>query len=204
LKSELGDLLFQIVFYARLAEEQQRFNFHDICQAVSDKLVARHPHIFSNEAQITEQRWEQRKSAERHAKAQYSLLDDIPLALPALMRAEKIQKRCASVGFDWQQVEPVIAKVYEELQEVEQELSLPATNQVRIDEELCDLLFATVNLCRHLNVKAERALHYANQKFVRRFTQLEQHLTENEQTLAEATLSEMEQVWRHIKQTEHE
>ena len=201
LKSELGDLLFQIVFYADLASEQGLFNFDDICRTVADKLVSRHPHVFSNNTTI-KPNWEQLKQQERDKRAQYSLLDDIPTAIPALMKAEKIQKRCASVGFDWTELQPVIAKVKEELNEVEQELAQSTIEQSKVAEEMGDLLFATVNLARHLKVKSELCLQNANNKFIRRFKQVESLLKQKNHNLVDATLEEMEDAWQIVKQTE--
>lgn len=201
LKKELGDLLFQIVFYADLASEQGQFDFEDICQAVADKLVSRHPHIFDDKT-TEKPNWEQLKQKERDERAQYSLLDDIPNAIPALMKAEKIQKRCASVGFDWQELTPVLNKVKEELDEVEHELNKTVQDQSKIEEELGDLFFATVNLARHLKVKSELCLQRANHKFERRFKQVEAILKQNNRRLTDATLEEMEAAWQLVKQLE--
>ncbi|OCL18924.1 nucleoside triphosphate pyrophosphohydrolase [Gilliamella sp. wkB72] len=201
LKNELGDLLFQIVFYADLANEQGLFNFDDICLSVADKLISRHPHVFSNDTTV-KPNWEQLKQQERDKRAQYSLLDDIPIAIPALMKAEKIQKRCASVGFDWVELKPVIDKVKEELSEVEEELNKTAQDQSKIEEELGDLFFATVNLARHLKVKSELCLQNANNKFIRRFKQVELLLKQKNHNLIDATLEEMEDAWQIVKQSE--
>ncbi|MCX8579475.1 nucleoside triphosphate pyrophosphohydrolase [Gilliamella sp. B2717] len=201
LKKELGDLLFQIIFYADLASEQGQFDFEDICQAVADKLVSRHPHIFDDKT-TEKPNWEQLKQKERDERAQYSLLDDIPNAIPALMKAEKIQKRCASVGFDWQELTPVLNKVKEELDEVEHELNKTVQDQSKIEEELGDLFFATVNLARHLKVKSELCLQRANHKFERRFKQVEAILKQNNRRLTDATLEEMEAAWQLVKQLE--
>lgn len=201
LKKELGDLLFQIVFYADLASEQGQFDFEDICQAVADKLVYRHPHIFDDKT-TEKTNWEQLKQKERDERAQYSLLDDIPNAIPALMKAEKIQKRCASAGFDWQELTPVLDKVKEELDEVEHELNKTVQDQSKIEEELGDLFFATVNLARHLKVKSELCLQRANNKFERRFKQVEVILKQNNRRLTDATLEEMEAAWQLVKQLE--
>lgn len=201
LKNELGDLLFQIVFYADLADEQKAFNFDDICNAVADKLVRRHPHIFSDNS-AAKPNWEQLKQQERNERAQFSILDDIPNSLPALMRAEKIQKRCASVGFDWLALQPVLDKVKEELIEVEQELNKSTLEQGKIEEELGDLIFATVNLARHLKVKSELCAQKANNKFVRRFKQVESLLKQKNLALVDATLEQMEDAWQSVKQLE--
>ncbi|OCG04005.1 nucleoside triphosphate pyrophosphohydrolase [Gilliamella sp. wkB112] len=201
LKKELGDLLFQIIFYADLANEQGQFNFDDICQAVADKLVSRHPHVFADKT-TNKPNWEQLKQKERDQRAQYSMLDDIPNAIPALMKAEKIQKRCAAIGFDWLELKPVFDKVKEELNEVEQEISQPEQKQHKIEEELGDLFFATVNLARHLKVKSELCLQQANHKFVRRFKQVEFILKQKGYSLRDATLEEMEDAWQSVKQAE--
>ncbi|MCO1583165.1 nucleoside triphosphate pyrophosphohydrolase, partial [Escherichia coli] len=165
LRGELGDLLFQVVFYAQMAQEEGRFDFNDICAAISDKLERRHPHVFAdssaeNSSEVLA-RWEQIKTEERAQKAQHSALDDIPRSLPALMRAQKIQKRCANVGFDWTTLGPVVDKVYEEIDEVMYEAQQAVVDQAKLEEEMGDLLFATVNLARHLGTKAEIALQKA-------------------------------------------
>ncbi|WP_296207667.1 nucleoside triphosphate pyrophosphohydrolase [Gilliamella sp.] len=201
LKKELGDLLFHIVFYADLAQEQGSFNFDEICLSVVDKLVYRHPHIFT-ENKTEKTNWEQLKQKERDQKAQYSLLDDIPQTIPALMQAEKIQKRCASVGFDWHDIKPVLDKVKEEIDEVEQELEQNKQDPQKIEEELGDLLFATVNLARHLKVKSELCLQQANKKFTRRFQQVESILKQKNLSLIDATLEQMEDAWQSVKQLE--
>ncbi|GKX60318.1 nucleoside triphosphate pyrophosphohydrolase [Leminorella grimontii] len=206
LRDELGDLLYQIVFYARMAQEQGRFDFNDVCNAISDKLVRRHPHVFSdgsaaNEGEVSAE-WEKRKSAEREKKAQHSVLDDIPDALPALMKAHKIQKRCANVGFDWTTLGPVVDKVHEELEEVMHEARQAVVDQSKLEEELGDLLFATVNLSRHLGHKAESALQAANRKFERRFRRVEEIVKSSGKTLEQASLHEMDMVWHQVKEEE--
>ncbi|MDD9340526.1 nucleoside triphosphate pyrophosphohydrolase [Providencia heimbachae] len=206
LKGELGDLLFQVVFYAQMAKEQSLFDFDDICQAVSDKLERRHPHIFDANNQLSSDEviegWEQRKSQERAEKAQFSVLDDIPNSLPALMKAYKIQKRCASVGFDWDTLGPVVGKVHEELEEVMEEATQVVVDERHLEEEIGDLLFATVNLSRHLGYKPEMALQKACQKFETRFRKIEKSLAESGKTTESATLDEMEALWVAIKRQE--
>lgn len=205
MKKELGDLLFHILFYADLANDQGYFNFEDICQAASHKLITRHPHIFAQQTTShadNKANWEQLKQQERDQKAQYSLLDDIPVAMPALMRAEKIQKRCASVGFDWSDIVSVLDKVNEELTEVRQELQAESINPQKVAEEVGDLLFATVNLARHLHIKSEICLQKANLKFERRFRQVEAILKEKKRDLIHATVDEMEAAWQTVKQLE--
>ncbi|MFS2225411.1 nucleoside triphosphate pyrophosphohydrolase [Pantoea sp. B65] len=203
LRDELGDLLFQIVFYAQMASEEGRFNFDDICHAISDKMERRHPHIFGDATVAnSEQRrgiWERTKSAERAGKQQHSALDDIPDALPALMKADKIQKRCSAVGFDWNSLGPVLAKVYEEIDEVMDEAQQAVVDEDKLEEEIGDLLFATVNLSRHLGKKAETALQKANRKFERRFRQVEQIIAAQGLAIGEATLEQMEAAWQQVK-----
>lgn len=227
LKSELGDLLYQVVFYAQMASEQGLFDFHDICAAISDKLERRHPHVFAGEdnqaqenrdseavvpadALTTEaiapetvsERWETIKQQERAAKAQTSVLDDIPKAQPALMRAYKMQKRCATVGFDWDTLGPVVEKVHEEIDEVLAEACQVTKNEVKLAEEIGDLLFATVNLSRHLGHRPELALQQACDKFERRFRQIEQAVAARGALMSETSLEEMEALWQEIKRRE--
>ncbi|MBD8453512.1 nucleoside triphosphate pyrophosphohydrolase [Serratia rubidaea] len=207
LRDELGDLLFQVVFYAQMGQEQGLFDFDDVCSAISDKLERRHPHIFgdadaADNATIAA-RWEQLKAGERAEKALYSALDDIPNALPALMKAHKIQKRCAAVGFDWHTLGPVLDKVHEEIDEVMHEAQQAVVDQQKLEEEIGDLLFATVNLSRHLGHKAENALQVANRKFERRFRQVESIIARQGLTMSDATLEQMEEAWQQVKQLEN-
>jgi len=206
LRGELGDLLFQVVFYAQMASEQERFNFEDICHAISDKLERRHPHIFGDATAETSsdvlKNWEAIKTAERADKAQHSALDDIPKALPALMRAHKIQKRCHNVGFDWTTLGPVVEKVHEEIDEVMHEAQQSVVDGEKLEEEIGDLLFATVNLSRHLGSKAETALQKANDKFERRFREVEAIINAQGLSMPGATLEQMEAAWQQVKQDE--
>ena len=214
LRDELGDLLFQVVFYAQMGQEQGLFAFDDVCHAISDKLERRHPHVFPNAAlnatdaaigsEAALAGWESRKAEERAEKALYSALDDIPDALPALMKAHKIQKRCKAVGFDWDTLGPVLDKVYEEIDEVMFEARQAVVDQDKLGEEIGDLLFATVNLSRHLGHKAENALQAANRKFERRFRQVEQIVIQSGRTMESATLEEMEAAWQQVKKQETE
>ncbi|MGX9274068.1 nucleoside triphosphate pyrophosphohydrolase [Pantoea ananatis] len=206
LRGELGDLLFQVVFYAQMAQEQGRFDFDDICHAISDKLERRHPHIFAdgtaeNSADVLKN-WEAIKRTERAEKAQHSALDDIPKALPALMRAHKIQKRCHNVGFDWCTLGPVVDKVHEEIDEVMHEAQQSVIDPQKLEEEIGDLLFATVNLSRHLGSKAETALQKANDKFERRFRAVEAIIAAQGLTMPGATLEQMEAAWQQVKAME--
>ncbi|PHM33392.1 Nucleoside triphosphate pyrophosphohydrolase [Xenorhabdus innexi] len=203
LKEELGDLLFHIVFYAQMAQEEQLFDFEDICEAVCNKLERRHPHIFNQQSGISSEEaigsWEQRKTAERAEKDQHSVLDDIPASLPALMKAYKIQKRCASVGFDWDTIGPVLDKVYEEIDEVMDEAKQAVVDDDRVGEELGDLLFAVVNLSRHLGHKPETTLQKACQKFENRFRNVEKLILDSGLSLETATLEEMDKMWEQVK-----
>ncbi|OIV46066.1 nucleoside triphosphate pyrophosphohydrolase [Sodalis sp. TME1] len=207
LRTELGDLLFQVVFYAELACEQGRFDFTAICEAISDKLERRHPHLFGAApvAPVDHRaQWERLKAQERAEKSRPSPLDDIPAALPALMKAQKIQQRCAAVGFDWSTLGPVLAKVHEEIDEVMHEARQPEVDSAKLAEEVGDLLFATVNLSRHLGQTAEVALQQANRKFERRFRQVEAIIDAQGLTLAQASLAQMEQAWQQVKRREKE
>ncbi|EFU5017919.1 nucleoside triphosphate pyrophosphohydrolase [Salmonella enterica] len=206
LRGELGDLLFQVVFYAQMAHEEGRFDFNDICAAISDKLERRHPHVFGAlSAENSEEvlvRWEQIKTEERAQKAQHSALDDIPRSLPALMRAQKIQKRCSNVGFDWTTLGPVVDKVYEEIDEVMFEARQAVVDQAKLEEEMGDLLFATVNMARHLGTKAELALQKANDKFERRFREVERIVSARGLEMTGVDLETMEEVWQEVKRQE--
>ncbi|PHM38975.1 nucleoside triphosphate pyrophosphohydrolase [Xenorhabdus mauleonii] len=203
LKEELGDLLFHIVFYAQMAQEQQQFDFDDICEAVCDKLERRHPHIFNQQAETHGEEvagsWEQRKTTERAEKNQHSVLDDIPASLPALMKAYKIQRRCASVGFDWDTLGPVLDKVYEEIDEVMDEAQQAVVDEARLEEELGDLLFSVVNLSRHLEHDPEMALQKACNKFEKRFRNVEKLILDKGLSLETATLEEMDEMWQRVK-----
>ncbi|EOS96052.1 nucleoside triphosphate pyrophosphohydrolase [Erwinia tracheiphila] len=206
MQSELGDLLFQVVFYARIAEEEGRFNFDAVCNTISDKLQRRHPHIFgavkiSSSQQVLPD-WEQIKTFERAEKQQHSALGDIPRTLPALMRAHKIQKRCSNVGFDWQTLGPVLDKVYEEIDEVMHEVRQPVVDQQKLEEEIGDFLFAAVNFTRHLGSKAEMTLQKANDKFERRFRRVEEIIAAQGMAMQDTSLEQMEAVWRQVKSRE--
>lgn len=197
LREELGDLLLQVVFHARMAEEAGHFCFADVARAIADKLETRHPHIFGDADTTDEhqtQRWERLKDAERRAKGASSAIDGIALALPELMRAEKLQKRAARVGFDWPDAAGPADKVREELQEV---LDAPPEELL---EEAGDLLFAAVNLTRKLGLDAELALRAANAKFERRFRAMEQLASERGLDFASLSLDEQEALWQAVKQ----
>lgn len=206
IKDELGDLLFQIVFYAQLAKEQGDFDFEDVAKAISDKLVRRHPHVFkTSDAKTDEQlnlQWEKIKQQERDMAGKptdKSVLANIPKGMTPLLRAQKIQKKCAKVGFDWTELPPVVDKIHEEIEEVLAELNVAEPNQQAVEEEIGDLLFAVVNLARHTSVNAETALIKANQKFERRFRQVEQVIEKQGLSMETASLEQMEAAWKKIK-----
>ena len=205
LKEELGDLLLQVVFHARMAEEQGVFGFEDVARAINDKMVRRHPHVFSDEAygSIGEQKagWEALKAQERASKgAQASLLDDVPVGLPALTRAVKLSKRAAGVGFVWPTVQDVMAKLHEEVAELVREVAAGALEKAR--HEMGDVLFVVANLARTLDVDPEDALRYTNAKFARRFRYIEQRLAERGKTPDQSDLAEMDALWDEAKAAE--
>ncbi|HZU65096.1 MAG TPA: nucleoside triphosphate pyrophosphohydrolase [Novosphingobium sp.] len=200
LREELGDLLLQVVFHARMAEEAGHFAFAEVADAISDKMVARHPHVFAEEAagaRSREARWEALKAEERAAKGAASALDGVALALPALMRAEKLQKRAARVGFDWPDTQGPAAKVVEEMAELAE-----AQGDAHRAEEAGDLLFAAVNLVRAHGVPAEEALRAANAKFERRFRAMEALAEAEGRDFAALSLEAQEALWQVVKTRE--
>ncbi len=214
LPSELGDLLFQVVYYSQLGQELQMFDFSTVVHSITEKLVRRHPHVFADgqlyaatqtsavNSEQVKQRWEEIKQQERAEQAEseqaVSVLADIPLNMPALSRALKIQKRASSVGFDWSSLPPVLAKVDEELQEVRE--ALASGDQAAISEELGDLLFATVNIARHLKVNPETALRAANIKFSERLQAVEQQARQQGVALSDCTEAQLDVMWNLAKQ----
>ena len=224
LKEELGDLLLQVVYHARLAEEQGAFAFPDVVEAITAKMIRRHPHVFGDEQArsvgAAQGWWETIKSQERAAKAvaraglgttsapseRKSLLDDVPTAMPALTRAIKLQDKAAKVGFDWPSLAPVLAKMNEELAELEQALAPQAgpaeSDRAHFEEEFGDLLFVMANVARHMKLDPEAALRRANDKFKRRFRHIEQRLAEHGRTPAQSDLDEMDRFWNDAKALE--
>lgn len=215
LKEELGDLLFQVVYHSQIASEGgpdgddqaagALFDFDDVAAVIADKMIRRHPHVFGEasigNAAAQSQAWEDVKAEERRLKGKEeldSLLDDLPLALPALTRAEKLQKRAARGGFDWPKTSGVMAKIDEEISELKAELSDGAAID-RVEDEFGDLLFTVVNLARHLKIDPEHALRRANQKFERRFRTVEQQLEKKGRAMVETPLDELEQLWQSAK-----
>jgi ATP diphosphatase len=201
LPDELGDLLFQVVYHARMAEEAGRFDFAAVARIISDKMIRRHPHVFSDEAarEAEEQTvaWEAHKSAERAARAETGALAGVPAGLPALVRAAKLTARAARVGFDWPDVTAVLAKLDEEVAELRAEL--PAAQKERLTDEAGDLLFVLANLARRLDLDPEACLRQANLKFCKRFNAMEQEAASMGKSLAEMPLEEMELLWQKIK-----
>ena len=202
LPGELGDLLFQVVFHARMAEEEGLFDFGTVVEAVTAKMIRRHPHVFGDEevkatAAAQKDFWEKLKESERTASGQTGLLDDVASALPALTRAEKLQRRASTVGFDWNDPRLVLEKIAEEAREV-----LDATTQDQREEEIGDLLFVVANLARHMKVDPEAALRGANAKFTRRFRHIETELAAKGVRMGDATLEQMEALWREAKARE--
>lgn len=200
LKEELGDLLFQVVFHARMAEEDGAFDFAAVAEGLSDKMTRRHPHVFGarDDRNAAEQTvaWEHQKAEERKAKGQASLLDDVPLGLPGMTRAVKLQKRAARIGFDWKNARDVLDKIVEETGELARASEEGARDA--IEDEFGDLLFVIANLSRHLDVDPEAAVRRANEKFSRRFRHIEARLDGR----TEAPLDEMEEYWNEAKALE--
>ena len=208
LREELGDLLLQSVFHAQLAAEEGRFTFDDVAREIATKLVRRHPHVFAADhcadSAAVLQRWEEIKRAEKGA-APASALDGLPGGLPALLHAQKTQKKAARVGFDWPDTEPVFAKLHEEISELRAALTAPATDLLSpisaIEDELGDLLFTVVNLARKLHLDAETALHRSTRKFSARFRAVEQLATTRGVALEKLTLAELDQLWDEVKRS---
>lgn len=210
LREELGDLLFQVVFYSQLGREEGLFNFQQVVSSLVAKLVSRHPHVFPDgtlssrcgqgqqpDESGIKKTWEELKKNERGAKGRTSVLDDIPVSLPAVTRAQKIQKRASGVGFDWPDTSGVIDKIAEEANELAQ--AKASHNQEHIAEEFGDLLFSCINLGRHLGIDCESALRATTRKFERRFHQVEQGAVDQQKNIEELSLQEMDQLWDKAK-----
>jgi ATP diphosphatase len=208
LKDELGDLLLQVVFHARMAEEQGAFDFGDVVQAITEKLIRRHPHVFADETSPTpravEGLWERIKAEEKAANktGQTGALAGIPVALPALSRALKLQMKASKVGFDWNDPRAVLRKIREEADEIEAELDRSQANKAAIAGEVGDLLFAVVNLARHLDADPETVLRQTNLKFERRFATIELALAARGKAPQEVSLAEMDALWNEAKAAE--
>ncbi len=203
LAEELGDLLLQVVFHSALGSEENRFDFQQVVDTIARKLIRRHPHVFGNkqlaDAQAVQNHWEQSKVKD---EGRASLLSGIPKAAPALMQAQRLQEKAATVGFEWESIGPVYDKVNEEWGELKQ--AIKSKNQKEIENEFGDLLFALVNLGRFLNVNPEDALRKTNQKFIRRFEHIEKQYNNDIDAMKNASLQEMDKHWERAKQQEHE
>ena len=208
LKDELGDLLLQVVYHARMAEERDAFGFGDVVEAVTTKMIRRHPHVFGTEEQraagVTAGFWERAKDKEKPDDAARGVLDGVPVGLPALTRAIKLQKKAAKVGFDWPALAPVFAKLHEEIGELEAEIAdaKDKTDRAAIEEEFGDLLFVVANVARHLKIDPETALRAANEKFTRRFRYIEEQLARRGSSPAQSDLAEMDALWDEAKAAE--
>jgi ATP diphosphatase len=204
LPDELGDLLFQVVYHARMAEEAGLFAFADVAKSINDKMIRRHPHVFGDaavrDASAQTAAWEGQKSAERSAREQSGALAGVPVGLPALTRALKLTNRAARVGFDWPDAEQVLAKLDEEIQELRDELS--DRNAARLTDEVGDMLFVLANLARKLGLDPETCLRHANEKFSRRFNAMERAFEAQAKSLPEVSLDEMEAGWQRVKAAE--
>ncbi len=198
LEDELGDLLLQVVFHAQMAEEAGHFNFNDVAAHVTAKMIHRHPHVFGdtkaeNAADVEGRIWEDMKAQEKRKKEQDSILGDVPLALPAVLRAQKLQKRAARVGFEWPEAIQVLDKLEEEIQELRQ--AIANKDEANVHEEIGDTLFCVINYGRMIGVDCETALRDVNQKFERRFRGIERELKARGKTFEQTTLDEMESIW---------
>ena len=205
LKDELGDLLLQVVYHARMAEERDAFAFGDVVEAVTTKMIRRHPHVFGTEderaAGVTAGFWERAKDKEKSDGGSQGVLDGVPVGLPALTRAIKLQNKAAKVGFDWPSLAPVFAKLHEEIGELEAEIAdaTDKPDRAAIEEEFGDLLFVVANVARHLKIDPETALRAANEKFVRRFRYIEEQLARRGSSPAQSDLAEMDALWDEAK-----
>lgn len=214
LQEELGDLLLQVVYHAQMADEEHLFNFADVVEGVTKKMIRRHPHVFGDEngdkPEMVKGIWERIKSEEKAEKAErrasmglsemvVRYLDDVPSGFPALMEAEKIQKRASKVGFDWGDPIPVLDKIREEADELQAELTADTPDRDRIEDELGDTLFALANLARHLDIDPEAALKRTNYKFRTRFASIEDHAAANDTSLEAMSLADMEAAWQAAK-----
>ncbi|HEY8247783.1 MAG TPA: nucleoside triphosphate pyrophosphohydrolase [Hyphomicrobium sp.] len=207
LKDELGDLLLQVVYHARMAEEQGAFSFGDVVEAITAKMIRRHPHVFGSDAEraagVAPGFWERAKAQEKNGKERAGILDDVPAALPALTRAIKLQSKAAKVGFDWPSLAPVFAKLEEEIAELHDAIAKnggkASGRDPDIEEEFGDLLFVVANVARHLKLDPEAALRAANEKFTRRFRYIEQQLAARGSSPAQSNLAEMDALWDEAK-----
>ncbi len=205
LKDELGDLLLQVVYHARMAEELGAFQFGDVVEAVTTKMIRRHPHVFGTKeeraAGVEAGFWERAKDKEKSNDAPAGVLDGVPVGLPALTRAIKLQNKAAKVGFDWPSLAPVFGKLHEEIGELETEIAAggATTDRAAIEEEFGDLLFVVANVARHLKIDPETALRAGNEKFIRRFRYIEAELARRGSSPEQSNLAEMDELWNEAK-----
>lgn len=203
-KEELGDLLLQILLQTQIRAEQQAFTIDDVANGLTAKLVRRHPHVFGEtrvrDSQEVVRNWDAIKGQEKKESPRKSILDGVPVSMPALPRAQKLQRRAAKVGFDWAQVREVLAKIQEELEETREAVQSGSAHRIR--EEIGDLLFATVNLARFLDIDAEDALENTNRKFIRRFSEIEQRVAASGRKLADCSLEDLDAIWNDVKTAE--
>ena len=202
LKEELGDVLMNIVFHAQLAAEKNIFDFQDVAQSISEKMIRRHPHVFDENCDLTadevEAQWQKIKAEEKSHRE--SILEGIPRSMPALARSQKLQKRAAKVGFDWPDSKGVLAKVHEEFNELEE--AVASGQEQDIEEEFGDLLFSMVNLARHLNIDADHSLNMSNNKFIRRFMGVEKMCKAENLNMEEISLEDLDKFWDRVKAKE--
>ena len=211
LREELGDVLLQVVFHADLAKEEREFDLKDIINEECEKMIRRHPHVFLQETQNNStksidkvlEKWENIKVEEKHEKSCASRLERVPKALPALVRAFKVQKKAADVGFDWDDVSGAFDKVAEEYAEFMEQYAEAASSKQRLEEEMGDLLFSCVNVARFLDIDPESALNYTSDKFTRRFRYIEERANADGRRLEDMSLEEMDKLWEEAKGLEH-
>jgi len=208
LREELGDLLLQIVFMARIAKENGWFDLDGVARGISEKMVRRHPHVFGDrtvaDADEVTRNWEAIKEAEREGKEARSALDGIPASLPALLKAFRMTEKAAALGFDWERPGDVMAKLHEEVDELQREVDAGEAARERVRDELGDVLFVMANLARHLGVEPETALQGTNAKFMRRFRAMEAEAHRSGRALRDMTLAELDTLWNRAKQTERD
>ncbi len=201
--NELGDVLLQVVFHARIAEERNAFNFDDVVNEICTKLITRHTHVFGKDKAVSADealgQWEKNKKKEKNLDSYTAMLEDVPNYLPALMRCEKVQKKAGSVGFDWDSAEPVYDKINEEMKEVKK--AVASADAENIEEEYGDLLFSVVNLGRHLNLTPEISLTKATDKFIKRFEKMEKEAVKNNEDMAEMDIEQLDSLWEKAKKS---